>query len=131
MKFCFQLNSDFISNSNLNPSRLQHPYISSDGLPPCIPHSNFASKPNPSCHPRSTTIVGAPSSSPPLFRRPPTKLNPVPVVRSQKNCRKNNHVKSRYVASVIYNQSLVVVSHWCCDFSDELKVNLTSPVTSS
>jgi hypothetical protein len=34
----FQLNSDFISNSNLNPSGLlPHPYISLGAPPPCIP----------------------------------------------------------------------------------------------
>jgi hypothetical protein len=34
----FQLNSDFISNSNLNPSGLlSHPYISLGAPPPCIP----------------------------------------------------------------------------------------------
>jgi hypothetical protein len=36
--FIFQLNLDFISNSNLNPFRLLlHPYISLGAPPPCIP----------------------------------------------------------------------------------------------
>jgi hypothetical protein len=36
--FIFQLNSDFISNSNLNPSELLlQPYISLGAPPPCIP----------------------------------------------------------------------------------------------
>jgi hypothetical protein len=36
--FVFQLNSDFISNLNLNPSGLlSHSYISLGAPPPCIP----------------------------------------------------------------------------------------------
>jgi hypothetical protein len=36
--FRFQLNSDFISNSNLNPSGLlPNPYMSLGAPPPCIP----------------------------------------------------------------------------------------------
>jgi hypothetical protein len=36
--FVFQLNSDFISNLNFNPSRLlPHPYISLGAAPPHIP----------------------------------------------------------------------------------------------
>jgi hypothetical protein len=40
--FVFQLNSDFISNSNLNPSRLLlHPYISLGAPHPRIPMTIF------------------------------------------------------------------------------------------
>jgi hypothetical protein len=54
------------------------------------------------------------------------------VVRSQKiNSRTKNHVKSRSVASPIYRQSHIVVSHRCYDFSRELEVNTMSPVSSS
>jgi hypothetical protein len=101
--FIFQLNSDFISNSNLNLSgHLPHPYISLGAPPPCIPTQN---------RPLAATGV-PPPSPPPLFRSHPFKLNHVPVVRSQgPNHRKKNHVETRSVASSIYHRSLAVVSH--------------------
>jgi hypothetical protein len=129
--FIFQLNSDFISNSNLNPSGLLlHPYISLGAPPPRIPMPIY-----PQNRTLATTQVPphrrCSSSPPPLFQSPHLKLNPVPVVRSQgPNHRRKNHIKIRSVASTIYHRSLVVVSHRGCDFSDELEVDPTSPLSS-
>jgi hypothetical protein len=114
----FQLNSDFISNSNLNPSGLlPHPYISFGAPPPCIP------LPIPSQNQvLADTRVPPPSSPPPQFRTPTFKLNHVPVVRSQKpNHRKKNHVKTRFVPSAIYRRSLAVVPHRATTFPMNLK----------
>jgi hypothetical protein len=70
---------------------------------PMSPHVNFASKPNPSCHPSSTTS-SVPLTVTTLFQSPPFKLNPVPAVRSQgPDHRRKNHVESWYVASTIYH----------------------------
>jgi hypothetical protein len=114
----FQLNSDFISNSNLNPSGLlPHPYISLGAPPPRIPmpipRQNRA---------LAATRVPPPSSPQPLFRSPPFKLNHVPVVRSQiPNHRKKNHVETRSVASAIYRRILAVVSRRAVTFPVNLK----------
>jgi hypothetical protein len=129
--FVFKLNSDFISNSNLNSCRLLlHPYISLAAPPPRIPmpispqNQNLAATQVP---PRCWFS----SSPPPLFQSPPFKLNAVPVVRSQgHNHRRKNYIKSRSVASAIYHRSLAIVSHWGCNFSNELEVDPTSPVIS-
>jgi hypothetical protein len=106
--FIFQLNTNFISNLNLTPSRLL--------LPPCIPmpilpqNQSLAATQVP---PRHWCL----SSLPPLFESPPFKLNPVSAVRSQgPNHRRKNHVESHFVASTINHQSLTVVSHRGCDF---------------
>jgi hypothetical protein len=129
--FVFQLNSDFISNSNHNPSgHLPHPYISLGAPPPRIPmpispqNQTLASSQVP---PRHRCF----SPLPPLFQSPPFKLNRVSIVRSQgPNHRRKNHIETRSVASAPYRRSLAIVSHRGCDFFDELKVNLTSPVSS-
>jgi hypothetical protein len=56
----FQLNLDFISNSNLNPSGLlPHSYINLDAPLSRIPPANPLSKPSSSHHPSSTTVVVA------------------------------------------------------------------------
>jgi hypothetical protein len=105
----FQLNSDFISNSNLNPSELLlQPYISLGAHPPHIPmpissqnRTLYATQVPPRCQ-----YLSPP---PPLFPSPPFKLNPVSIVRSQRpNHRRKNHIKSRYVASTIYRRSLTM-----------------------
>jgi hypothetical protein len=129
--FIFQLNSNFISNSNLNPSGLLLcPYISLGAPPPHLPTSIL---------PQNQTLAATQvpprrrclSSPPPLFQSPPFKLNPVPVVRSQvPNHKRKNHVESRYVASAIYRRSRTIVSHRSCDFSGKPEVNLMSPVSS-
>jgi hypothetical protein len=99
----FQLNSDFISNSNLNPSGLLLcPYISLGAPPQCLSMSML-----PQNQTLATTQVPPHrwclSPPPPLFQSPPFKLNPVPIVRSQgPNHRRKNHVESRSVASAIY-----------------------------
>jgi hypothetical protein len=60
-------NSDFISNSNFNPSTvLPHLYISLGAAPPMHPHAKFALKSNPSHHLSSTIIVISLSSLPPF-----------------------------------------------------------------
>jgi hypothetical protein len=129
--FVFQINSDFISNSSHNPfGLLLHPYINSGAPSPRIPMPI-----SPKNQTLGTTklhhIAGAPRAPPPLFRSPPFKLNLVSIVRSQElNHRRKNHVKSRSVASTIYHWSLVIVSRRGCDFSAELEVNPTSPVSS-
>jgi hypothetical protein len=116
--FVFQLNLDFISNSNLNPSGfLPHPYISLGAPPPRIlmpiPSQNQV---------LAATRVPPPSSLLPLFRSPPFKLNHIPFVTSQRpNHRKKNHVKTRSVASAIYRRSLAVVSRRAATFSMNLK----------
>jgi hypothetical protein len=81
--FIFQLNSDFISNSSLNPSGLLiHPYISLGAPPPCI--ATLISPLN-----QTLAAIQVPqhhwclSPLSPLFQSPPFKLIPVPVVRSQ------------------------------------------------
>jgi hypothetical protein len=129
--FVFQINSDFISNLNLNGcGLLPHPYISSCAPPP---------RPSMPILPQNQTLAvtlspprhQCPSSLPPLFRIPPTQLNPVPVMRSQgPKHRRKTDVESQSVSSTIYRQSLATVSYWDCDFSGELEVNLTSPVSS-
>jgi hypothetical protein len=129
--FIFQLNSDFISNSNLNPSRLLLcPYISLGAPPPHLSTSIF---------PQNQTLAATQvpprrrclSPPLPLFQSPPFKLNSVPVVRSQgPNHRRKNHVESRSVASAIYHRSLTIVFHWGCDFSSKPEVNPMSPVSS-
>jgi hypothetical protein len=43
---------------------------------------------------------------------------------------RKNHIKTQSVASAIYHRSLDVVSCQGCDFSGELEVNPTSPVSS-
>jgi hypothetical protein len=99
--FIFQLNSDFISNSNLNPSRLHRcPNITLGApcprLPTSIlpPNQTLAATQVP---PRHWCLLPLP----PLFQSPPFKLNPVPVMRSHgPNHRRKNHVKSRSVASI-------------------------------
>jgi hypothetical protein len=78
----FQLNSDFISNSNLNPSELlPHPYISLGALPPRLPIP---------ISPQNQTIAATwvpPTSPVPLITATPvpkpSKLNHVLIVRSQ------------------------------------------------
>jgi hypothetical protein len=71
------------------------------------------------------------SLPPPLFQSPPFKLNHVSAVRGHEpNHRRKNHVKSQFVASIIYHRSLAIVSHLGCDFFGELEVNPTSPVSS-
>jgi hypothetical protein len=112
----FQLNSDFISNSNLNPSGLlPHPYISLGAPPPRIPMPIL---------PQNWALVTTrvpPPSPPSLFRSPPFKLNHVPVMRSQgSNHRKKNHVETRSVASAIYRRSLTVVSRRAATFLKEI-----------
>jgi hypothetical protein len=93
----------------LNPSRLHISLYKFGCASPTHPHANSASKPNPSCHPSSSTVAIALSSPPPLFWRP-TKLSHVTVVRSQKpNPRRKNLVKCRYVASAIYRWSLAII----------------------
>jgi hypothetical protein len=124
--FVFQLNSDFISILNLNPSGLLLcPYISL-----CTPPSRLPT----SILPQNQTLdaIQVPprhqclSPLPHLFQSCPFKLNPVPVVRSQgPNHRRKNHVKSWSVTSKIYHWSLTNVSHRGSDFSVELEVNLT------
>jgi hypothetical protein len=95
-------------------------------------HANLTSKPNPSHHPSSTTILATLSPPPPLFQTPPSKLNPVPVVRSQKpKQRKKNQVKTQFVSSVIYRQNLAIISRRCYDFFGEFEVNPTSLVSST
>jgi hypothetical protein len=130
--FIFQINLDFISNSNFNPSELlPHPCISSRAPLPCIPMPVL---------PQNQTLTATqapphrrcPSQPPPLFWCPPFQFNPVLVVRSQEpNHRRKNHVKSHSVASTIYHWSLAVVSHRGCNFFGELEVNPTPPVSSS
>jgi hypothetical protein len=130
--FVFQLNSDFISNSNINPSGLLlHPYISLREPPPRIPmpissqNQTLAATHVP---PRRWCLLPLLH----LFQSLPFKLNPMPVMRSQRpNHRKKNHIKTRSVASAIYRRSLIVVSHQGCNFSGELEVNPTLPVRSS
>jgi hypothetical protein len=129
--FIFQLNSDFISNSNLNPSRLLLcPYISLGVPPPRLTASILPQN-------RTLAITQVPprrwclSLSLPLFQSPSFKLNPVPVMRSQgPNHRRKNHIEGRSVASTIYRRSLTIVSHRGCDFISELEVNPMSPVSS-
>jgi hypothetical protein len=131
--FIFELNSDFISNSNLNPSRLLlHPYISlgAPPPPPCIPMPTSSQN-------RNLAATQVPphrrclSQLPPPVQSRPFKLNPVSVVRSQGlNHRRENYVKSQFVPSAIYYRSLTIVSRRGCDFSSELEVNPTSPVSS-
>jgi hypothetical protein len=129
--FVFQLNSDFISNSNINPSGLLlHPYISLRAPPPCIPMPISSQN-------RTLAATHVPprrrclSPPLPLFKSLPFKLNPMPVMRSQRpNHRKKNHIETRSVASAIYRRSLIIVSHWGCNFSGELEVNLILPVSS-
>jgi hypothetical protein len=129
--FIFQLNSDFISNLNLNPfGLLLCPYISLGAPPPRLPmlilHQDQTLATT-QVSPRRRCLSPPPS----LFQSPPFKFNPVPVVRNHgPNHRRKNHVKSRSVAFVIYRRSLIVVSHRSCDFSGELKVNPTSLVSS-
>jgi hypothetical protein len=120
--FIFQLNSDFISNLNLNPfGLLPHPYISLGAPPPCIPmlispqNQTLASIQVPA-HRRCFLPL------PPLFQNPPSKLNHVPVTRSQgPNHRRKNHVKTRSVSSAIYHRILVIVSHRTATFPANLK----------
>jgi hypothetical protein len=131
LDFVFQQNSDFISNSNLNPSELLlRPYISLGAPPPCLPMSIL---------PQNQTLAATQvpprrrclSPPPPLFQSPPFKLNPMPVMKSQgPNHRRKNHVKSWFVASSIYRWSLTIVSHQDCDFSGVHGVNTTSPMSS-
>jgi hypothetical protein len=91
--FVFQINSDFISKSNLNRSGLlPHPYISL-GAPPHVSSHQFRPNINPSHHPSFLIIAATLSSPPPLFLITPAQLNLVPVVRSQiPNPRRKNHV---------------------------------------
>jgi hypothetical protein len=115
-----------MTNSNLNPSGLlARPYISSGAPPPRL------SMP---ISPQNQTLAATLSSttSPvPLFQSPPSKLNPVSVVRSQgPNRKRKNHVKIQSVASATYHQSLFVVSHQGYNLSGELEVNPTSLVSS-
>jgi hypothetical protein len=129
--FIFQLNPDFISNSNLHLSELLPcPYISLGAPPPHLPapissqNQILAAAQVPPHHQCLSPL-------PPMFQSPPFKSNHVPIVRSQgPNHRRMNHIESRFVASVIYHRSLPVVSRRGCDFFSELKVDLTSPVSS-
>jgi hypothetical protein len=132
LRIFFQLNSDFITNSNFNPSGLLLcPYISLGAPLPCLPtlilpqNQTLAATHVP---PRRQCL----SPPPPLFQSPPFKLNPMPVVRSQgPNYRRKTNIKSRSIASTIYRRSVTIVSHRGCDFFDELEVNPTSPVSST
>jgi hypothetical protein len=91
--------------------------------------------PTTSTYPSSMLVALAPppsSSPPPLFGSPPPpfKLNHVSVVRSQgSNHRKKNHVETQSVASVIYRQSLAIVSRRAATFPAN-EVNPTLPVSS-
>jgi hypothetical protein len=129
--FIFQLNSNFISNSNFNPSRLLLcPYISLGAPPPRLPTSIL-----PQNQTLATTQVPPRrwclSPPPPLFQSPPFKLNPVLIVRSQgPNHRRKNHVESRSIATTIYRRSLTIIFHRGCDLSSKLEVNPTSPMSS-
>jgi hypothetical protein len=131
LDFIFQINLDFMSNSNLNPLiLLPHPYISLGAPPPCLPTPIL-----PQNKTLATTQVSPHrrcSSPPPtLFQIPPFNLNHVSVVRIQgPNHRRKNHVESQSIALAIYHRTLAVVSHQGCDFFDELEVNPTSPVSS-
>jgi hypothetical protein len=81
------------------------------------PHANFPLKLIPSHHLSSTTVITAT-----LFQIPSFKLNPVPVVGSQKpNHMKKNHVKTRSVASAIYGWSHAIVSRQAVTFPMNLK----------
>jgi hypothetical protein len=101
--FVFQINSNFISNSNPNASRLlPHTYITLGAPPPCFPMT---------ISPENQTLAATQvpphhrcSSPPPrLFKSPPFKLNLVPVVRMQEaNHRRKNHIETQYVASANY-----------------------------
>jgi hypothetical protein len=91
--FVFQLNSDFISNSNLNPFRLLlGPYISLGAPPPRFPISILPQNQilaATQLPPRRQCL----SLPPHLFQSPPFKLNPVLVVRSHgPNHRRKNHI---------------------------------------
>jgi hypothetical protein len=129
--FIFQLNLDSISNLNFNPfGLLPCSYISLSTPPPHIPmiispqNQTLAATQVP---PRRWCL----SSPPHMFQSPPFKLNPVSVVRSQgTNHRRKNHVKTQSVALAFYHRSLAIVSRQDCDFSGELEVNPTSPVSS-
>jgi hypothetical protein len=120
--FVFQLNSDFISNSNLKPTGLlSHPYISLGAPPPRVPMPIF---------PQNRTLganrVPPPSLVPLIaatsFPKPPFKLNHVPVMRSQgPNHSEKNHVETRFVASTIYRRNLIIVSHRAATFLVNLK----------
>jgi hypothetical protein len=114
----FQLNSDFISNLNLNPSGLlPRPSISLGAPPPYLPTLI-----SPQNWTLATTQVSPPSSLPPLLESPPFKLDLMPVVRSQKpNHRKKNHVQTQSVASAIYHRSPANVSCWAAIFLVNLK----------
>jgi hypothetical protein len=76
--FIFQLNSNFISNSNLNPSGLlPRPYMSSVAPPP---------RPSMPILPQNQNLAATMSSTMslvPLFQSTPFKLNPVSVVRGK------------------------------------------------
>jgi hypothetical protein len=101
--FVFQLNSDFISNSNPKASGLlPHPYKSLGAPPSCIPMP-ISTQNRTLAATRVPPPSLLPSSPPPLFRSPPFKLNHVSVVRSQQpNHRKKNHVETRSVTATIY-----------------------------
>jgi hypothetical protein len=123
----FQLNSDFISNSNLNPSGLlPRPYISLGAPPPRIP------LPIPSQNRvLAATRVPPPSPPPPLFQSHPFKLNHVPVVKSQRPNHRKKESRQNLICSL---RNLSPKSCCCsspgCDFSDELEVNPALPVSS-
>jgi hypothetical protein len=92
-------------------------------------HANFASKLNPSRHQSSTTLPVPLTATTPI-QKSSLQIKPVPVVRSQwPNHMRKNYVKSRSVASTIYRRSLVIVSHWPCNFSKKFEVNPTSLVS--
>jgi hypothetical protein len=98
--FVFQLNSRFISNSNLHHSGLLPRHYITLGAPSQCPSSPIS----PQNQTLSTTQVPPRrwclSLPPPLFQSPPFKLNHVLVVRSQgPNYRRKNHVECQSVAS--------------------------------
>jgi hypothetical protein len=109
----FQLNSDFISNSNLNPSGLlPHPYISLGAPPRRIPlpiHSQNRAL--------AATRVSPPSPLPVVA----TTSIPNYSLQIKPNHRKKNHVKTRSVSSAIYRRSLTVVSRRSATFPANLK----------
>jgi hypothetical protein len=120
--FVFQLNLDFISNSNPKTSRLlPHPYISLGAPPPCIPMPISPQK-----RTLATTRVSPPSLLPVVtatsIPKPFLQIKPhVDREKSEPNHRKKNHVETRSVASAIYRRSLTIISHQAASFSVNLK----------
>jgi hypothetical protein len=113
--FIFQLNSNFISNLNLNPyGLLLHSYISLGEPPPCLLTSILPQNqtlPATQVQPRHRCL----SPPPPLFQSPPFKLNPMPVVRSQGP----NHRRKKSRQKSICSLCNLLLKSYCC-FSWEL-----------